>query len=235
MASAEGYRLLQQNKLTSLVGTRAFDFRDSSKWVFRYHKDSRTHWDKRADQLVNEVVTNTDTALQDFVYASPKSKLELIELGSFFGTRMEPLKVAASSKLIAEAMLQYSNPDDISVEDQQAFFTQGILYTKPEMFFSGLNHYFYAQRQKETLGHMMDVTKQRRLETFPDRDPNYEATFIRRNVNKALTGTPANGQKEFLRNYTQNRDMYEFFGLRYDEAESKLVRIVPPSEEAKKT
>lgn len=233
MASVEGPRGLQQNKLTSLVSTPRFDFRDSSKWVFRYHKDSRQHWDKRANQLVQAVMTDTDNALQDFTYASPKSKHELIELASFFGTDIEPLKIATSSKLMAEAMLQYSNPDDISVREQFEFFSEGTLYTKPEMFFSGLNHYFYVQRQKENLAQMMDITLRRRTETFPDKDPNCESTFIRRNVNRMIAGTTQNGQKEFARNYSQNKDMYDLFGLRYDETESKLVRIVPPSEEAK--
>lgn len=232
MAAVEGLRGLQQNKLTSLVGTSRFDFKDSSKWIFRYHKDSRAHWNKRADQLVDAVMTDTDNALQDFVYASPKTKLELIELSSNFGLKMELLRVATSSRLIANAMLQYSNPDGISVAEQFDFFTGGILYIKPKMFFGGLNLYFYEQRQSEFLEKGVKINKMRRREEFPDKDPCCESAFIRKNANKALSDSGEKEKQEFMRSYEHNRDMYELLGLRYDGEQGKFIHIIPVSDPA---
>lgn len=225
MASAEGRRLLQQNELTSLVSSPKWNLRDSSKWIFRYHKDSRPHWNHNSDRLVNSFLNNGDEALQDYTYASPRQKMRLIELAGFFGSEIGYGNFMAARQMITQGMMQYSNPDKESVKEQYEFLVEEgkNTYTNPESLFYGIDDYFDSIRPIEMHESLLKAAIERRQEVLPEKDPHYERYFMRKNINKALMNVA--NRDVFMTHYERNRQKFEDFGLRYDETENKLIHI----------
>jgi hypothetical protein len=238
MAAVEVYGPLQQNKLTSVVNAPDWEFRKSNRWVNRYFKEFRPKWDERSNTLTRQINTHPDESYKLFEYATPGDKFKLIELTSCFGTGSENSEVASS--LLAAAIQQYSNPDGLSINEQYEFFYDRGLHmeTKPVILLEGLDIFFNSLREDQFHEDKMIALEMRRNKELPQIRPAYETHFMRHAINAAITMHRENkgaDMEMFRLHFETNKDMYEHFGLIYDETEKRARAFYDPLPEPKKS